>query len=75
MAWDNPFPTFPAQEARGPPGTRGLEKGMAAMKLNGQMPPGNVPERPHTSHGRRDVPRQASSTSPGRGMGAIPAVL
>ncbi|KAH1421387.1 hypothetical protein KXV70_006765 [Aspergillus fumigatus] len=72
MAWDNPFPTFPAQEARGPPGTRGLEKGMAAMKLNGQMPPGNVPERPHTSHGRRDVPRQASSTSPGRGMGGYP---
>ncbi|RHZ55782.1 hypothetical protein CDV55_103447 [Aspergillus turcosus] len=72
MAWDNPFPTFPAQEPRGAAGTRGIENGMAAMKLNGQVPSGNVPDRPHTSNGRRDIPRQAGSTSPGRGRGGYP---
>ncbi|KAL3473518.1 hypothetical protein BJX99DRAFT_197960 [Aspergillus californicus] len=62
MAFDNPFPSFPATDKRGP---RGIDGGMAAMSLNGPVPP-----RPHTSNGNKrplDMPRQPRPGSPGRG--------
>ncbi|EAW08808.1 putative chitin synthase activator (Chs3) [Aspergillus clavatus NRRL 1] len=71
MAWDNPFPAFPPQ-GRGGPGLQSIEHGMTAMDLNGQMPPERGPPRPHTSNGRREVPRPPPSTSPGRGRGGYP---
>ncbi|PWY90441.1 hypothetical protein BO94DRAFT_545191 [Aspergillus sclerotioniger CBS 115572] len=66
MAFDNPFPSFPVKDPCGP---RGIESGMAAMNLNGgPVPPSQVPDRPHTSHGRR----QPRPGSPGRGRGNHP---
>ncbi|PWY83424.1 hypothetical protein BO70DRAFT_290579 [Aspergillus heteromorphus CBS 117.55] len=65
MSWDNPFPSFPAKEPRGP---RRIEDSMAAMDLGGApMSPTVVPERPHTSHGRRQ--QQPRPVSPGRARG------
>ncbi|KAL4865816.1 hypothetical protein BDV12DRAFT_187903 [Aspergillus spectabilis] len=61
-SFDNPFPSFPPNDNRGP---RGIEGDMAAMSLNGPAPP-----RPHTSNGNRrppDMPRPPRSGSPGRG--------
>ncbi|CAK46378.1 hypothetical protein AnigIFM59636_008034 [Aspergillus niger] len=67
MAFDNPFPSFPTKDPRGP---RSIEGEMAAMNLNGgPVPPSQVPDRPHTSHGRRP-PRPVS---PGRGRNNYPA--
>ncbi|KKK27152.1 hypothetical protein ARAM_003619 [Aspergillus rambellii] len=61
MSFDNPFPTFPSKEQQG---MKGIERNMAAMNINGPMPP-----RPHTSNSRRppDMPRQPRPGSPGRG--------
>ncbi|OJJ38255.1 hypothetical protein ASPWEDRAFT_148382 [Aspergillus wentii DTO 134E9] len=71
MGWDNPFPNFPpggppprGQRRPSVPGS--VERGMAAMDING---PGRAPERPHTSNGRR--PDRAPG-SPGRGRGPYP---
>ncbi|KAF9887959.1 hypothetical protein FE257_009481 [Aspergillus nanangensis] len=62
MSWDNPFPHFPSKEARSRSGSKGIEKGMAGMDING-------PPRPHTSNGRRPDPRNLRSQSPSRGRG------
>ena len=72
MPQDNPFPMFPPRDPRGPPGPpgppggpgpRGIERGMAAMDINGRMP-----DRPGTAGGRRpDMPRTARSGSNSRG--------
>ncbi|KAL2820089.1 hypothetical protein BJX63DRAFT_338036 [Aspergillus granulosus] len=66
MAFDNPFPSFPPRDQQGP---RGIEHGMAAMNLNGPVPP-----RPHTSNSSRRPPPDMSRTPrpgpPGRGMTA-----
>ncbi|KAL5339589.1 hypothetical protein BJX70DRAFT_149081 [Aspergillus crustosus] len=62
VSFDNPFPSFPPNDRRGP---RGIEGDMAAMNLNGPAPP-----RPHTSNGNRrppDMARPPRSGSPGRG--------
>ena len=69
MGYDNPFPAFPPpREKRYPPGAAGVEKGMAAMDLNGP-PPGRMPDRPHTPGGRRPP---MPPVSPGRGRGYPP---
>ncbi|KAB8255775.1 hypothetical protein BDV32DRAFT_141720 [Aspergillus pseudonomiae] len=75
-AWDNPFPIFPSQEPRSRSGSTstGIETGMARMDLNGPMSPVTVPDRPHTSHARRqEMPRQPPPGSAGRGRGDYPA--
>ncbi|KAF5865385.1 hypothetical protein ETB97_004202 [Aspergillus alliaceus] len=73
-AWDNPFPAFPLQEPRSRAGSTGIDTGMARMDLNSPMSPVTVPDRPHTSHGRRqDMPRQPRPGSAGRGRGDYPA--
>ncbi|KAL4883961.1 hypothetical protein BJY04DRAFT_183600 [Aspergillus karnatakaensis] len=62
QSFDNPFPSFPPNDRRGP---RGIEGDMAAMSLNGPAPP-----RPHTSNGNRrpsETNRPPRSQSPGRG--------
>ncbi|KAL4995545.1 hypothetical protein BDV10DRAFT_128625 [Aspergillus recurvatus] len=61
MGFDNPFPSIPPANRRGP---RGIESDMAAMSLNGPAPP-----RPHTSNSNRrpgDM-RPPRPGSPGRG--------
>ncbi|KAI9372292.1 hypothetical protein BJX61DRAFT_507899 [Aspergillus egyptiacus] len=62
MGFDNPFPSFPP---------RGIEGDMAALSLNGPVPP-----RPHTSNSnsRRppDMPRPPRPGSPGRGRPNMP---
>lgn len=73
--WDNPFPMFPSQEPRSRSGSTatGIETGMARMDLNSPMSPVTVPDRPHTSHGRRqEMPRQPPPGSAGRGRGDYP---
>ncbi|KAB8205190.1 hypothetical protein BDV34DRAFT_213207 [Aspergillus parasiticus] len=74
--WDNPFPVFPSQEPRSRSGSTstGIETGMARMDLNSPMSPVTGPDRPHTSHGRRqEMPRQPPPGSAGRGRGDHPA--
>ncbi|KAL4977952.1 hypothetical protein BDW66DRAFT_131399 [Aspergillus desertorum] len=61
MGFDNPFPSMPPGNKRGP---GGIETDMAAMNLNGPAPP-----RPHTSNSNRrpgDM-RPPRPGSPGRG--------
>ncbi|KAE8159345.1 hypothetical protein BDV40DRAFT_314681 [Aspergillus tamarii] len=73
--WDNPFPMFPSQELRSRSGSTstGIETGMARMDINGPMSPVTVPDRPHTSHGRRqEMPRQPPPGSAGQGRGDYP---
>lgn len=68
MGYDNPFPAFPPpRDRRYPPG--GVEKGMAAMDLNG--PPGRMQDRPHTAGGRRPA-GPPPPVSPGRSKGNYP---
>ncbi|KAE8351583.1 hypothetical protein BDV28DRAFT_17809 [Aspergillus coremiiformis] len=72
--WDNPFPMFPPQEQRGRSGSTAIDTSMARMDLNDPISPVRVPDRPHTSHGRRqEMPRQPRPGSAGRGRGDYPA--
>lgn len=69
--FDNPFPAVSPRDPRdrrGPP-PRGLEKGMAAMDINGRPMP-----RPHTSNSRRPDMRQPPPRGmpPSRGRGGYP---
>ncbi|KAL2871473.1 putative chitin synthase activator (Chs3) [Aspergillus lucknowensis] len=64
MAFDNPFPSFPPGDRRGP---GGIEGGMAAMNLNGPVPP-----RPHTSNGNRRPPDMSGRGRPPPGRGGRP---
>ncbi|GLI77821.1 hypothetical protein PoHVEF18_006115 [Penicillium ochrochloron] len=75
--FDSPFPAVPGgrdpRDRRGPPPRGvGLEKGMAAMDINGRGPP----PRPHTSNsnGRRPDMRQPPPRGPppSRGRGGYP---
>lgn len=74
MGYDNPYPHFPPRERPRKGSTPApIDRGMAAMNLNGVPPPvgpppnGRLPDRPHTSHGRRPGP------PPGRGGYPPPA--